>query len=260
MKSLKLKMTFEEYDTMPWRFGWKHEYWDGYARVTPRYDSILVKMSVKPRAVETAARIVNIEQISVKNLEKLFFDSFVETVEYCDYKRADVKKSAAKNIEKFFSGERGEPVLELSCAAILDDELAGAALITKRKYGVKLEILFVQPKFHGKNIATALAATVLNDLSARGVTAFWSEHRACNQPSARWHQTFGFEEVPDLRIAQMRYYYFKHEVWRLEKLGENAELGNAKTLLKKAEIEYEKLEEVRKSEGFEAAHIMWKYD
>lgn len=260
MKSPRIKISFDEFDLMEWRFGWKHEYWGGYARITPRHESVLVKIPVEKREIKTSAQIIGVKQVSVKELEELFFDSFVETVEYCDYKRRDVRSAATKNIQKFFDGNRGEPQIELSRTVILEGKLAGAALITKRKYGFKLEILFVRPQFQNIGIGTALVSTVLNGLCELGEKVFWSEHHACNQQSAAWHKRFGFVEEPDLRIARMRYYFYKHDAWRLEKLQEYDKLKEVQPLLEKAETEYKRLEEIEEKEGFDVANLMWKYD
>lgn len=260
MKSLRLKMSFDEYDTMEWRFGWKHEYWGGHARLTPRYDSILARVPVEKRFVKFNSDIVSLEKIKIKNLEKLFFDSFVETVEYCDYARSKVRAAAKKNVQKFFDGERGEPILDLSGAVILENQLAGAALIVRKKYGIKLEILFVSPAFQRRGAATALASHALNMLAARSEEYLWSEYRACNEESTVWHANFGFVEEPDLAIAQMRYYFYRHELYRLSKLREIEKIKDVKSLLKKAKFDLERLRRIAATEGFGRAYAMWKYD
>lgn len=42
MRSLHIPITWEEWERMPWRFGWKREYSDGHAHLTPRRDHVHV--------------------------------------------------------------------------------------------------------------------------------------------------------------------------------------------------------------------------
>src|ERR671914_3021046 len=48
MRSLRVPMMWEEWERLPWRFGWKHEYWDGPAHLTPRQDHVLVEIRLRP--------------------------------------------------------------------------------------------------------------------------------------------------------------------------------------------------------------------
>ncbi|MBC7797551.1 MAG: hypothetical protein H7Z37_11815 [Pyrinomonadaceae bacterium] len=102
MKSLKVSMMVDEFDLMPQKFGWKHEYWKGFARVSPRHNGVFVKVPITKRDVLTHFEIQPISAIGLDELRELFYASFKNSVEYCDYKQIDVKQSAKKNIDHFW--------------------------------------------------------------------------------------------------------------------------------------------------------------
>ncbi len=262
MKSFKIPMTIDEFYTAEFPFGWKDEYCNGFAYISPREHGVLMKMPVEKRQVETFVEIYPVSKTNDKELSKLFYASFADSVEFCDYTKTEIKERAKRNIEKFFDGERGIPALELSRIAVLPDEkksLIGACLISKYKYGFKNEILFVRPKFQNKGIGTALVSGVLNDLSKQGEKKFWSEYHICNEQSAAWHKKFGFVEETDIMTAKFRRVFLRREVWRFEKLGKAQKVEELKPLLEKAEAEVEILEKVQEKD-FGAAWLSWKYD
>lgn len=262
MKSPKILMTIEEFDLMEQKFGWKHEYWDGHAHISPRSHGILMKIPVKKRRIKTDFEIQSVSEDFFDELVETFYKAFVDSPEYCNRSRKDVKKSARKNIRLFFDGGRGVPQLALSRVVFAPPQktkIAGAILVCKYKYGFKDEILFVHPEFQRKGIGTALVQSVLNDLSKSGERIFWSEYHICNRLSAAWHEKFGFVEEPDIMTAKFRWRYFQQEVYRHEQLGNFKKAEKFKPLLEKAEAEVERLTEIEK-EDFGAAWLNWKYD
>ncbi len=262
MKSFKIPMTIDEFELGEFPFGWKEEYCDGFAYITPRDHGILMKMPVEKRKVKTFVEILPVSEANSAELSELFFDSFSESVEFCDISEDQMRKRALKNIDNFFKNKRGIAWLELSRIAVLPEEknkLVGACLISKYKYGFKNEILFVRPKQQNKGIGTALVSNVLNDLSKIGEKTFWSERHICNEQSAAWHAKFGFVEEPDMMTARFRRSYLRREVWRNESLGNSQKLEKLNFLLEKAEAEVGKLKIIEK-EDFDAAWLRWKYD
>lgn len=263
MKSPKIPMTYEEFDLMEQKFGWKHEYWDGHAHISPRRNGVMMKIPIEKHFVETDFEIKPVKESFSDELIETFYAAFVDSPEYCNYKRRDVKKSAKKNIALFFDGGRGIPQLAFSRAAFVPDQkskIAGAMLISKYKYGYKDEILFVLPEFQRNGIGTNLAASVINALATEtDEQFFWSEYQICNAKSAAWHTKFGFIEQTDIMTAKFRWRYFQHEVWRNEELGNLQKAAELKPLLEKAESEVEHLEKIQ-DEDFDAAWMSWRYD
>lgn len=252
-------MTIEEFEVCEVPFGWKDEYFNGFAYITPREHGVMMKMPVENRNIETPAEIKPIYEATITELVGLFYDSFKNSVEYLNRTELEVKRNAAREIRNFFKGKRGIPQFELSKIAVLNDKKIGACFISKYKFGYKDEIIFVHPNYQRKNIGSALVASVLNDLYDIGEKIFWSEYHICNELSARWHRKLGFTEETDIMTAKFRLNYYRHEVYRNEKLNDKIKLKELKPLLKKAEKELERLKKIE-DEDFRAAWLSWRYD
>ena len=57
MRSQDIEMTFEDWERMPWRFGWKHEYWDGHAQISPRHKAVIVRLTIRMVAAKLSRRM-----------------------------------------------------------------------------------------------------------------------------------------------------------------------------------------------------------
>lgn len=259
MKSLKIPMTVEEFEVADFPFGWKDEYCDGFAYFTPREHGVLMKIDLEERKIETSIEIQSISEASLTDLTELFYDSFVDSVEFYGLKKSEIRSESERNIKSFFNGERGIPQIELCRIAKKEKKLIGACLIAKYKYGFKNEILFVDSAQQRKGIGTALVTDILNNLHKKKEEIFWSEYHICNELSANWHKRFGFMEEPDIMTAKFRRSYLRHQVWRNEKLGNLEKVEELKLLLKQAESEVDRLEKIEE-EDFDAAWLRWKYD
>lgn len=252
-------MTIEEFEICEVPFGWKDEYCDGFAYITPRQHGVLMKISVEKRKVESVAELKPISEINNAELIELFFDSFVDSVEYLNEPEQTVRKKARREIANFFKGRRGIPQIEFCKVAIVDNLKVGACLVSKYKYGYKNEIIFVHPNFQQRRIGSLLVSAVINDLSKIGEQFLWSEHHICNELSANWHRKFGFVEVTDILTAKFRANFYRHEFYRYEKKGDQAKLAYLKPLLENAKKEIERLNNIEKDD-FDAAWMSWRYD
>lgn len=262
MKSFKIPMTIDEFHLAEFPFGWKDEYCDGFAYVTPRDHGVLMKMPIKERRVRNTFEIKLLADASIKKIVRLFYESFVDSVEFCDWSKREIKERAAENVGDYFDGRRGVPAPELSRLVFAPGDtkdLIGACLVSKYKYGYKNEIIFVRPDFQNRGVGTTLAANLLNDLHAIGEKILWSEHHICNAQSERWHKKFGFVEVTDIMTAKFRRNFYRHEVWRREELKITEKIDEWKSSLAAVEAEVERLEAIEK-EDFDAAWLRWKYD
>lgn len=261
MKSPEIPMTIEEFELAEFPFGWKDEYCDGKAHLTPRSYGILMKMPVKNKKINNTVEISLLTETTVENLIELFFAAFYDSVEFCDYSQEDVKRAAAKNIKKFFDGKRGIPQLDLCRIALSSNKnkLIGACLISKYKFGFKNEILFVHPNHQRSGIGTALVSIVLNELMKISEKLFWSEYHICNEQSRNWHEKLGFAEVPDIMTLRLRRNYLKNQIWRNEQLGDFDKIEKLKPLLMKSEKILKILEKIEKKD-FGEAWLQWKYE
>lgn len=255
-------MSVDEYHLAEFPFGWKAEYWDGHARISPRHNGVFVKVSIVPRKIESIAEIKPLSAINFEDLCELFYSAFADSPEFCDYTKAEIKRTAEKNIRYFYDGKRGIPQPQLSRVAVLAKRkkpFVGACLITKYKYGYKNEILFVRSALQNKGIGTALVAAVLNDLCESGETNLWSEYQICNAQSAAWHKKFGFSDEPDIMVARLRRAYLRGEIWRQTQLRNLEKAKEFEPLLKEVEAEFDRLVEIEKND-FEAAYSRWRND
>lgn len=280
MRSLHLPITWEEFERMPWRFGWKHEYWDSHAHLTPRQSHVHVRMSVEPREVVIPPNVA-LRSVCLSDTEALidlFIETFEDGVEFCDWETEKIHAHARRNITDFFNGKRGTPhaVSRLAIRAEgkankdnVSDEtsnqtksrILAAALFTEKSDAVVLDLLMVRPIYRRRGLATALVATALNDLHRQGVDMLRSAHVISNEESTAWHRAFGFTEELDLHLARLRYSFFHHEVMRLESGSE----GSDEHSRLKAEYEFwrrraAELEEICERDGYEAVMPSLRYD
>lgn len=212
-------MMWEEFERMPHRFGWKNEYWDGCAHLTPMERHIYVRMNTERREAEMP-RGFCFRRVVPDDAEKLiecFMETFVDGIEFCDWKHEDVCRHARRNITDYFEGKRGTP-LDVAVCTLAEDEDAvlAAALFTDQQDAAVLDLLMVRPSFRRRRLARALVTNAMNELHARGICALRSAYVVCNEESAAWHTAFGFDELPDLGAARLRRSHFAVERRRCE--------------------------------------------
>jgi GNAT superfamily N-acetyltransferase len=261
MKNPKIKMTAAEFEGFPVPFGWKAEYWGGFARMSPWQQSFMLKVAVRLRAVTANANIVPLAETNPEALSRLFYHAFAQTVEYCGHTQKQVRAAAVDAISDFYGGKRGLPQWGLSWVARLPtrrNTLVGACLVSRYTYGFKLEMLFVHPKHQRSNIAAALVARVMDGLNGLGETTLWSERHVANEASAWWHRKFGFVEEPELGTAALLRNHYARELRRHEQAGDLPESLRLKTLLALAETELARLQAIEATD-FGAARLMWRY-
>jgi GNAT superfamily N-acetyltransferase len=259
MNPFRTPMTWEEFDFAEIPLGWKAEYFDGYAHITPRHHGVMMKIKVEPREIKSSVKIELISATTPEDLSKLFYSSFVKSVEYVGCTKYRVKKASIREVDNFFAGKRGIPQIDLCKIAFFNDNLIGACLVSKYKFGFKDEILFVHPKHQRKGVGNALVSSVLNDLNNLGETIFWSEHHICNELSAKWHRKFGFDEVTDFMTLKYRRSYYKQEIYRLEHFGDFENIPQLKEKLEKVESEIKRIENLEEKD-YRAAWGTWKYE
>lgn len=257
MRSQHIRMTVEEYHLLPALPGWKCEYFDGKAHLTPRHQIAFASVPIAPCPVVTEPRLRNVTPEDASALSVPFFAAFEESCEYCDWTPERIRKAGEECIARCFNGKRGRP-MEASRVAIAVEpagttEIIGAALIIQSKYGPYLDLLFVHPHYQRDGLATAMVASALNALHSAGECSLLSAYDVANTASMAWHQKFGFVEEPDLLLARLRLRYYRQEVRRFQSVeATEAEQRTIRRRLKDAEAWVKHLEEREKREGFEA--------
>lgn len=128
-------MSFEEWKDMPRRFGWKHEYWDGHARLSPRSTLVYMRRALDPQEAppihETpeGCRLRSVEGSDAKDLEALYVASFENTVEFFGLPQERVIAQARDDIRAYLERKWGRSSWHSQVAELRDGNLAGAALV-----------------------------------------------------------------------------------------------------------------------------------
>ena len=68
--NFKIPMTIEEFEICEVPFGWKDEYFNDCAYITPRQHGVMMKIAVEKRNIETAVEIKPISDTAVSELRK----------------------------------------------------------------------------------------------------------------------------------------------------------------------------------------------
>ncbi len=247
-------MTVEEFHLLPRRLGWKHEYWDGYAHITPGHAVMDVSMPVEPRPSSPPCPLRPVGPEDEAALIAAFLAGFGDSVDYCDWEPAAIEKSAAKCIRDFLARARGEP-LEASRVAVAaapgtdpaaaaqvqvepgevdpmtpvpTAPIVGAALVVRAgEAEARLEMLFVAPAWRRRGLASALVSDALTALHAAGFDRLVSRYLLANADSRAWHLRFGFTEEPDWLAAGHLRHHAEAELRRREALGDLSDTERA---------------------------------
>lgn len=241
MRSQHISMTWEKFERMPRKLGWKYEYWDGQAHISPGYRIVTTIVEIKPRPVrfvqlKSHCRIRAVDRDDEAQLISAYFAAFRDAIEYCDWKSSKIAAAAKKDIQDFFAGKRGNP-LPASRVAVAsqsksplppfdkggksgEESVVGAALIVEKGNGQPLlDMLFVIPEWQRKGLGTALVSAAINELYRAGMKTLESRYLLGNEASQDWHHKFGFVDEPDLFLAELYYRHARYELWRREKIG-----------------------------------------
>ena len=214
-------MSHEEFELMPHPFGWKVEYWDNEAHLTPREVPVHVRLGLKSTKVLNVCEVADIESADADKLTDAFFKTFRHSVEFFNWPVAKIRSHAAGNIRDFFNGVRGRPLPISSMAIDNRKKPLGLALFVQKEDGLtELDLLFVSQHLQRRGIASQLVGTAVNSLFDNAVLELRSAYYICNEDSRQWHTKFGFEEIPDQTYIRMKYYWCRHEIWRLTQIGD----------------------------------------
>ena len=233
-----MPMTATEFERLPRDPGWKYEYVNGVARITPRHVVVTMRAPVMPRIVEVGGLTIRaMTEADRPGLVRAFHDGFRETVEYCDWSDAQIRQSGEDAIRTFFGGRRGafHPASRLAVAPEQPDVVAGASLVVQKADLPFLDMLFIRPRWHRRGLATALVGASMNALHAQGEPDMGSAYDLANLPSRAWHEQFGFVEQPDYTLAHARAAAARHELWRRREIGG---LSDAEQAALQAEAEH----------------------
>ena len=213
-------MSPEEFENVPWRLGWKHEYYSGKLHMTHSQTAVVhFRLSLAPRPDEPAAAIQPIKPEDRAAVLALYRLAFREAPEFADLDRRQFFDLAARNVDRFFA-EAVQPWFDASCLVREERRLLAAAFIVIDEGEPVLQPLFVRPALQRRGWGTRLMNQVVNRLRAAGATHLNSHCHLANSVSEAWHRRFGFEEIPDEWVLAHRARFYLHEQRRRDRLGE----------------------------------------
>jgi ribosomal protein S18 acetylase RimI-like enzyme len=258
IRSQHLPMSFEEWELLPYQPGWKYEYWDGRAHITPNHQTAVTTAPVTPRPVNAPCALRPVLPEDEAALLAVYMEAFADNQAYCDYTDTAFLDAARRDLRESFTGHRA-PLLAAARVAVATEatgaQLVGAALLSReREYGPMLDLLFIRPLWQRRGLATALVASAMNALHQAGEATLTSCYQLANTASQAWHRGFGFVERPDLRYAQAYHRRAQQELFRREKAGD---LTAAERAALHADVQYwhdqvEVLEYLAEAQGHRA--------
>jgi RimJ/RimL family protein N-acetyltransferase len=222
MKSKHIPIAFEEFESIEHPFGWKAEYFNGAVHFTPREHLVRTLLAVTPRSIGSFDRIVPVEPSFKEQLIAAFIEAFVDSVEFCNWSVDAIHTHAAKNINNYFQGVRGQPhpVSRMVIDRNNERSIVGLALFVEKKDEViELDLLLVKPSHQRMGIATQMVASAIDRLNEDGVKELRSGYHICNDRSRAWHHSLGFRDIPDYFYCKLKAAWYRHEIRRCEKSG-----------------------------------------
>jgi GNAT superfamily N-acetyltransferase len=215
-----IPMSFEDYDLLENPFGWKVEYWDGHAHLTPRSVGVTTRINLAPRYSSHPYGLVPVTAEDRDRMMVGYVEAFSESVEFCGWSPNAIQESGAKAIDQYLLGKRGEP-LSASVIALApgSQELVGVALLIRRPDQEPfLDLLYVRPEFQRQGVATAMLNWAIDRLIESGFQTLSSRYHICNEDSRLWHHHHGFQDEYDWYYIKLKMSWCRSEIWRREQL------------------------------------------
>lgn len=214
-------MLINEFEVMEHPFGYKVEYWDGAAYLTPREQVVSVRLNITEPQMNKMYTLIPIGLGLKAEMVLAFIESFKDSVEFCNWSEADIRQYAENNLNDYFAGKRGKP--HPSSVMTVDPDnytVTGLALLLyDNMERITLDLLYVAPAWQRRKLATTLVSSAVNNLYKDGVKELYSTYHICNVHSRRWHHAFGFVDLYDQFYIRQKYAWYQHEIRRHEKLG-----------------------------------------
>ncbi len=223
---IQFEISMDDFHTMRHRIGWKHEYWDGQAQLSPSSTAIAdfqlriwKKNDEVVQPCEPAVGILRIPEPSdTEELVRLHSEVFESAIEYAGYDEASYHQSNMESIAAFFgqSNRRGYAHGVLAYSRVI--EQSGrliAALLVRAEDADDAASLVVQPimvaaehQRHG--LGRCLLDAVRSALAGDDRHYLNSRCHLGNEASMAWHRAVGFEEQPSMFAASHRAH---HHSW-----------------------------------------------
>ena len=214
-------MPVEEFEHMEHRLGWKHEYWNGAAQLSPQETAVVslqrpvgaASLSHPPLREGEQFRPVQAEDEA--GLAKLFIVAFDDAVEFAGWPDDVYRKDSYDSMASFFGNAtsrrhhgRSPGRRDASFVCVAGEQLLAAVLVRSIRRGPILEPIMVQPAHQRRGLGTALLSVTLEALNAAGESTLYSRCHLGNPASLAWHKKSGFQEIPDYFSAAHRWHHY----------------------------------------------------
>ncbi len=220
---IELPLTVAQFHTLPRNAGYKYEYLDGRAVLSPRPKTFTGVLDLAPLPRPDGFDVRPLPAADIPSLVDLFRHASAHTQPFQSLPNEKAQLAAADAIHQTADGRDG-PVIEQACFRVYGDrhpDPVGAILVTlvppevltepfagewkekpppdaiERKLGVPhLTWVFVSWWEARRGFGTALLAHSVNALLEMGFTHLASTFALDNGPSLLWHWRNGFRLLP----------------------------------------------------------------
>jgi len=219
-----IPMSVEEYELSEHPLGWKMEYWNGEAHLTPREMGVKTRLDLttfspsKPQNPHQHT-LVPVDDSYAEEMVDGYFACFVNSVEFCNWPIKDIQEAAQRDITHYLSGKRGIP----SPASVIALEpntkhLSGLALFKTKEEQICLSLLYVRSPFRRQGIATAMLQHGIRHLTQENHQQLTTHYHICNHQSRQFYHNLGFQDILSPFYIRIKIGYLRQEIYRREKL------------------------------------------
>jgi predicted GNAT family acetyltransferase len=235
-RTLRLKISFDEFKRLPRTLGYKHEYFDGTCVLTPRPRNCYAVLRLDRFAAPPACTD---DEVAIRPLQDADWDSLGQRCGFAfhrippfDTLTDDEKKQAGRQCMEHTRGGGDGPLIAEASHVAVDDQGSplGVLLIVLKPAGycqdpwrndhwrlppaadavaaragqAHVNWLFVSPWHVGHGVASAMLAASVAALREMEYESLSSCFMLGNGESMAWHWRNGFELLPN--PASMRYF------------------------------------------------------
>lgn len=246
-----IPMSTEEYELSEHPLGWKMEYWNGEAHLTPREMGVKTRLDLTTFALSKPQNphqhtLVPVDDSYAEQMVDGYFACFVNSVEFCNWPIKDIQEAAQRDITNYLSGKRGIPssasVIALEAST---QQLSGLALFKTKEEQICLSLLYVRSPFRRQGLATTMLQHGIHHLIKENCQQLTTRYHICNHQSRQFYHKLGFQDSLDPFYIRLKIGYLRQEIYRREKL---KMLDELEQLRQEKEQLIEKLEQLN-SEG-----------
>lgn len=129
-----------------------------------------------------------------EQLAAVMLDAYRDTV---DADGDETLEVALDEVDRFFAGRSGTPLLANSRVAYSKERIVAAALVGLFEDRPLIAYLFTDSAWKGRGVATGLMAQVMRSLEADGHGSVHLWVTAGNEPAERIYEALGFTDLDD---------------------------------------------------------------